>query len=651
LSERLASLFSPIAVGGMNVPNRVLMAPMERNYAHADGTVSERTLTHYEACAAGGVGWIDVESTFVDQRGRGRTHQLGIHDDGCVPGLRALVERVHAHGPRIGIELHHAGRQTASGLTGFQPIAPSPVPCPEVANEMPHELAPREIDEVIALYGEAARRASEAGFDAIELHSAHGYLPLAFLSELTNHRSDRYGGSFENRARFSVRAVETMREAARPGMVVGVRFSASEFLEGGLTVEDTARYAQVLEAAGAQYLSLSAGQYASFQVIIPPMDTPAGFLLPLADRIKSGVSIPIVAVSRFTDPRAADRAIADGHVDVAGFGRAFLTDPEWPRKAEEGRLDEIVHCIGCNQGCTARIALQRDVTCLVNPVCGRELEFAPEPPSRRKRVLVVGGGPAGLEAARMAAARGHEVVLCERAGELGGLARVAGLLPHRDGWQVFVDDALRRIARSAVDVRLGTEIDEDLIRELAPDAIVFATGSRFEPAPVRGAWDGLVTDPAALLRAGADAVPDGRAVVVGSSALALGVAEWLADRGTEVTVVAAHEVVGDGLAQPNQLPRVLANPRIDVELGTDVLRAAGGSVYIGLTGAIGPLFERELAGVSIVVDSERRRSENGLAWFARSRGLAPEIHEIGDCDEPRSALEAVYEGALAGHGL
>jgi 2,4-dienoyl-CoA reductase-like NADH-dependent reductase (Old Yellow Enzyme family) len=649
MSERLVDLFRPLEVGGMTVPNRVLMAPMERNFAHADGTVSERTLAHYERCAAGGVGWIDVESTFVDQRGRGRTHQLGIHDDACVPGLTALVERVHAHGPRIGIELHHAGRQTASGLTGLQPIAPSPVPCPEVANEMPHELAPREIDDVVELYGQAARRASEAGFDAIELHSAHGYLPLAFLSPLTNHRTDQYGGSFENRARFSVEVLASMREAARPGIVLGVRFSASEFLAGGLTVEDMALYAQILEAAGAQYLSVSAGQYASFQVIIPPMDTPAGFLLPLVDQIKGGVSVPIVAVSRFADPRDADRAIAGGHVDVAGFGRAFLTDPEWPRKAEEGRLDEIVHCIGCNQGCTARIALQRDVTCLVNPVCGRELELTLEPATRRKRILVVGGGPAGLEAARVAAERGHQVVLCERTAELGGLTRSAGLLPYREGWPVFVDDAIRRIERSAVEVRLETEIDEDLIRELAPDAIVFATGSRFEPAPIRGAWEGLVTDPAALLRSGAG--QGERAVVIGGSALALGVAEWLADREADVTVVVAGEDLGDGLAQPNQLPRILANPRIAIETGTDVLRAANGSVFIGLAGAIGSLFERELAGVSVVVDSERRKSENGLAELARRRGLAPEIHEIGDCEAPRSALEAVYEGAVAGRAL
>jgi NADPH-dependent 2,4-dienoyl-CoA reductase/sulfur reductase-like enzyme len=264
-------------------------------------------------------------------------------------------------------------------------------------------------------------------------------------------------------------------------------------------------------------------------------------------------------------------------------------------------------------------------------------------------VLVVGGGPAGLEAARVASQRRHEVVLCERAAELGGLTRIAGLLPHRDGWRVFVDDAVRRIEQSDVEVRLETEVDEDLIRGLAPDAIVFATGSRYEPAPIPGAWEGLVTDPAALLRAGDDA--GARCVVIGGSMLALGIAEWLADREADVTVVAAGETVGDGLAQPNQLPRVLANPRIAVETGSEVLRAAAGSVFIGLADAIGPLFERELAGVSLVVDSERRKSESGLAWLTRARGFASEIHEIGDCDAPRSALEAMYEGAVVGRAL
>ena len=646
MTEELAHLFSPIEIGSMTVENRIFMAPMERNFANPDGTVTERTLTHYETCARGGVGWIDVESTFVDPRGRGRTHQLGIHDDRCVPGLTELVSRVHAHGPRIGIELHHAGRQTESGLTGSQPIAPSPVPCPQVANEVPHELTLGEIDEVVDLYGEAARRASEAGFDVVELHSAHGYLPLAFLSPLTNHRTDEYGGSLENRARFAVRLIGKLREAVRPGIVVGARMSSSEFLEGGLTVDDMALYAQMLEAAGAQYLSLSAGQYASFQVISPTMEVPTGFLLPLVDRIRSGVSIPIVAVSRFTDPRDADRAIADGHVDLAASGRAFLTDPQWPLKAKEGRLDEIVHCIGCNQGCIRQIAPQRDVTCLVNPACGRERELAVEPAVRRKRVLVIGGGPAGLEAARVAAERGHEVVLCERDDALGGLTRAAALLPHRAGWRVFVEDAVRRIARSPVEVRLDTEVDAAVIAEIEPDAVVFATGARFAPAPIKGA---RVLDPLSLLREGPPS--SGRAVVVGGSTLALGIAEWLIGLGREVVVVAPGEDVGDELTQPDQLTRIAESPSVRIERSAEVLHADDGRVVLALVGAIGPLFARDVDDVAVVVDAERRKSENGLAWLARTRELAPEIHEIGDCNEPRSALEAIYEGALVARAL
>jgi NADPH-dependent 2,4-dienoyl-CoA reductase/sulfur reductase-like enzyme len=221
-------------------------------------------------------------------------------------------------------------------------------------------------------------------------------------------------------------------------------------------------------------------------------------------------------------------------------------------------------------------------------------------------VLVVGAGPAGLEAARVAAARGHDVVLCERESEVGGLARLAALLPHRAGWRVFVDDAARRLERSSVEIRLETEVDEALIRELAPDAIVFATGARYAPAPVRGAREGTVVDPVSLLRA--DAVPVGRAVVVGGSTLALGMAEWLAERGSDVTVVAPGEALGDEIAQPNQVPRIEQVPRISIETGRSVLRAANGSVFTGVEGAIGPLFERELEGVGVVVDAERRKS-------------------------------------------
>ena len=330
-------------------------------------------------------------------------------------------------------------------------------------------------------YAEAAARAAEAGFDAVELHSAHGYLPLAFLSPLFNRRSDRFGGSLENRMRFGLEALRAMRAAVPEHVAVGCRFSVSEFLPGGLTLDDTRAYARALAAAGADYLSVSAGVYASFKNIIPPMDVAPGWLLEQASAIRAAVDVPVVGVSRLTTPDEGEAALRDGLVDVVAYGRAFLTDPDWPRKAREGRAAEQVRCIGCNQGCVSRIAAQRDVTCLVNPVCGRELEpgLVASPAEHPGTVLVVGAGPAGMEAARAAAERGHRVVLVEARSEVGGELRAASALPFRDGWTTFLRQSRARLARAGVELRCTTWLDEALVAALRPDAVVLATGAAF----------------------------------------------------------------------------------------------------------------------------------------------------------------------------
>src|SRR5581483_704091 len=459
-------LAAQLDVGPMRLRNRIMMAPMERNYGNPDGSPSERTIAHYARVAAGGVGWIDVESTFVDPVGRGRTHQLGLHDDASIPGFRRLTDAAHEHDVRIGVELHHAGRNTSPALAGAAPVAPSPVECPEAGSGVPHELTRDEIAAIIRRYADAAARAAEAGFDAVELHSAHGYLPLAFLSPLTNLRTDEYGGPLENRMRFALEAVAAIRAAVPDRMAVGCRFSATELLPGGLTIDDTTRYAKALENTGVDYVSVSAGVYASFKWIIPPMDTDAGWLLPLAAAIRDSVGVPVVGVSRFTSPKQAEDALSRDFVDVVAFGRAFLTDPAWPSKALSGRGDEQVSCIGCNQGCVTRIANQLDVTCLVNPTCGRELELVARPAGERRTVLVLGARPAGMDAARVAAERGHRVVLVDREPQLGGRLRAAARLPHREGWQTFLREGEARLRRAGVDCRLGRIAEADLLAEL-----------------------------------------------------------------------------------------------------------------------------------------------------------------------------------------
>ena len=644
----LPHLFEPAQIGPMLVPNRIVMAPMERNYANPDGTVSERTIAHYAARARGGVGWLDVESTFVHPGGRGRTHQLGLHLDRCVDGFRALAEVAHANGARIGVELHHAGRNTNSGLTGLQPVAPSPVPCVEAGGEVPRALTEPEIDQIIDAYAQAAGRAAAAGFDAVELHSAHGYLPYAFLSPLTNLRRDAYGGSLENRMRFALRAVAAIRDTVGAGLAVGCRFSAEEHLDGGLTLDDTTRYARALQEAGVDYLSVSTAVYASFVRIIPPMDFAPGWLLESAATIRDAVEIPVIGCSRIVDPRDADRAIGAGKVDLVAFGRALLTDPELPNKARAGRFSEIVTCIGCNQGCEARISRQLDVTCLVNPQVGRELVLTSTAATHAKRVVVIGGGPAGMETATTCAARGHQVTLYEREERLGGLIALAARLPDRDGWRTYLEEAERRLRDSGVAVRLGEEVGDAELAHAGADAIVLAAGSEFERPDELPASSSLLTV-AELLAT--DTPPGDHVVIVGGGAMGLGAAAWCVAAGADVTVVAAEPEIGDPAGQGGLVARLVGSGRVVLRPDRQLAAINGATVEIVRAGAIGPLFVEALERVSTVVLAAARRPRAQLAWNARHSRLAAEVYAVGDCVHPRSALEAIYDGAVAGRRI
>ncbi len=643
-------LFTPIKLGGITLKNRIVAPPMERNYCNRDGSVSDRCLAHFEELAKGGAGLLVMEASFVTPGGRGSLNQLGIWDDRLIPGLRDLASVVHNQDAAVMIELYHAGRQTSSKITGSQLVSASPVPCPATGNEVPKEMTLEDIQEIVEAFAQAARRAREAGFDGVEFHAAHGYLPLQFLSPWCNRRSDDYGGSLENRMRFSLEAISAIRREVGEDFIVGCRFCADEFIKGGLMLNESTVFAQRLEQASVDYLSVSGGIYETSEMIASPMGVALGVFVPLAGAIRGVVNVPVVAVNRIKDPMQAENILADGHADLVALGRALLADPHLPAKAREERLDEIVTCLSCNQGCFGRIAVHQDVTCVVNPATGRERELEIKPAAIRRRVMVVGGGPAGMEAARVAAVRGHDVTLYEGEPELGGQVRLAALPPTREELGDVIRNLTHQMERAGVKVVLGTEVTPELVAREGPDAIVIATGAQPRRLRVSGADLPFVVTAQEVLSRKAEVGEN--VVVIGGDRIGAETAEYLADRGKKVDLIEESAAIAQDMEFTTRIlfmRRLKSHSNVKVWAGRTVRELGADSVVIDRAGAAGPLDELRLGPVDTVVVSLGRRSDD---YLLRSLGGYPgQVYDIGDCVEPRSTLEAIYEGSLAGRRL
>ena len=458
-----SKLFSEGKIGSLTTKNRLVMPPMVRNYADKDGLVTDRYVDHIKRIAEGGVGLMILEASFISPEGKGFVNELGIHSDKVLPGLRRLVAMAHAHGAVIGPQLYHAGRQTSQKNSGFQPVAPSAIREP-LTGEMPRELTVPEIERLVQQYADAALRAKKSGCDFVEVHGAHGYLITQFLSPFSNQRTDAYGGTEEKRLKFVLDIIAAIRKLVGNDYPIIVRLSGEEMVLIGLTLAETAVIAKRLETAGVNAIHVSVGNYASYTkgMMIPSMAVDDGPLLPLAEGIKRAVTIPVIAVGKIRSPKLAEKVIADEQADFVAIGRTLLADPEWPRKVQAGRLGEINPCIACNQGCISRLFAQQDVWCTVNPANGREAMFA-KPIGAKKTVVVVGSGPAGLSAARTAAARGHRVLLYEKGKRLGGQLFAAGVAPHRDGWNELREVLIRNIKRFSVKVHLKSEGEDEYV--------------------------------------------------------------------------------------------------------------------------------------------------------------------------------------------
>lgn len=644
-------LFTPGIIGNMEVKNRTIMSPMLKNYGNRNGKVSQRYIDYFAARAKGGTGLILAEAVYISPESKGNMCQLGIHNDSVIEGYRKLIDAVHQHGCKIGLEIQHRGKETSSVFNFMQPVAPSCTPYDaslesgfKRRGDTPRELSIAEIEELIKKFAAAAVRNKEAGFDLVEIHGGHGYLIEQFLSPHTNKRNDKYGGSKENRSRFPLEVVEAVRKAVGDDYPISYRISGDEYVDGGMVIDDILPFVTKLEAAGIDMIDVSGGIHETIYMIVPPMDIPLGCHVHLASAIKEVVDIPVAVVGRINDPIQSDMVLVENNADFVVLGRALHADPEFVNKAKEGKYDEIRNCLACNQGCIDVLTTRSPVKCVVNVAAGREREFIIKKAEKKKKVVIIGGGPGGMEAARIAKLRGHEVLLYEKYEQLGGQVNIAKKAPNMEG----IEDSIRFLStqmnKLGVTLKVGVEATPEMIESEKPDAVIMATGSipykpmipGIDQPHVYTAWD--------VLEGKADIGK--KTVILGADLVACETALYTAKRNVKTIIITPeHELAeGEGTRVFWILLKQIENePNIEVRLRTTMQEIKQNSIVIQNENNFG-----EIDGLDSVIISVGNASVNKLSDTIISNGKIAEIFTVGDCVQPRKLMDAIHEGAMAG---
>ena len=645
---KLEHLFSPIKIKTMELKNRIVMPPMGTFMANADGNASDRLIDYHEARAKGGAALVTVEVTAVHPScafGMGEIGVSSLYDDKFVPGWRRFTERIHAAGAKASIQLWHPGREMPALGPEMPPWAPSLLPCPCLnCQDIPHVMSTADVEMMIDSFAQAARRAKEAGFDAVEIHGAHGYLIAQFMSAYSNNRTDRYGGDLRSRMRFALEILRAARAKVGPDFPIIFRLSADERVDGGRNIDESMTIAPMLVAAGADCLSISTGVYVTGQYTIPPVYLPKGINVHDAEQIKKVVNVPIIVAGKLNDPLMAEQVIASGKADLVAIGRGLYADPDLPNKAAAGQLEDIRWCTACVQGCITALGTSFTPKCLVNPEVGRERQMAITPALKAKRVLVVGGGPAGMEAAKIAAQRGHDVTLYEKEAEFGGQYRIASIPPAKQEIIPYLRYQARQLDKSGVKVVQGQEATVATVDQLKPDVVIVATGSRPVIPDMPGADGGNVVTVHDVLTF--KVITGHRVVIVGGGTVGSETADFLASYGRDVTIVEMlPEIASDmpPIAKYFLLER-LNKQSVKVVTSAVVMKITADGVVVSRDGR-----EETIGGANTVVLALGTVSQNNLA--KEIEGKVGEVYVIGDAQTPGKAMEAIAAGAEIGRQI
>lgn len=635
MTNKFEKLFSPFQVKNLVLKNRLVYPPIGTGYTTNFGTVTPRLIAYHQARAAGGVGLNIVEFTAVEAFGNLHTHMLGVYDDSHIPGLISLTQGVHDVNGKICLQIGHAGRRARSSFNGGRrPWAPSPIP--ELGGEHPNEMKQSQIDYIQECFQKAAKRAKQAGFDAVEMHAAHGYLIHQFLSPLSNRRTDSYAGSLENRARFALETLSRIREGVGDEFPVFCRVSGDDFLDGGSSLAETKQFVKLLEKAGADVIDVSAGVPESSERVVPPMAVDHGCNVGMTAEIKRQVNLPVICVGRIKNLEEAEAILRQESADLIAMGRALIADPDLPKKTLVGGT--VRPCIGCNQ-CIDRIYKGMGIACMVNAQVGREAQDRSIAKAlSAKKIAVIGGGPAGLEFARISSARGHQVTLYEKEKELGGNFRVGSIPPHKSEIGDFVDYLVRSIRASGVTVQTGVSIDpENLDPLLEFDEVVVAVGGIPIRPSLAQAQPNVVLAEDVLeqkVRLGS------KVVVIGGGLVGCETAEWIASEGKKVILIEQlPDIARDmELRTRKLLLQRMASLRVEIVYHTRVESFEGDKAICSQGGV-----RFEIKGVDNFVLALGYKADPFIAQLNNKK-----VHRIGDCVQPRKGLEAIHEGYFLG---